>query len=212
MPIKRLSAAELKERRDKGLCYNCDEKFSPGHHCKKLFLIEGCWSNEENDAKDVDTHEVELGEEVFPEISLRAIYGGRTPQKCGCTEKWKAGVNPTGYEKFEVSVANGETLTSAGLCKGGCDAVLGAQWLRTLGPIVWDFSKLQMTFNVGGQDVELKGVPPPTKKIESERDVWQEVEENKDEALSQVYSLDLNFSNVNLEDKVFSMGEGMSRA
>ncbi|CAL9019337.1 unnamed protein product, partial [Prunus brigantina] len=238
MPIKRLSVAELKERRDKRLCYNCDEKFSPGHRCKKLFLIEGCWSNEENDAKDSNTHEMELGEEVFPEISLRAIYGGRTPQTMrvhgkvgkhqmtflvdsGSTHNFlsntvaqKAGVNPTGYGKFEVSVANGETLTSAGLCKGvcmliqgvpitvdlyllplkGCDAVLGAQWLHTLGPIIWDFSKLQMTFNVGGQDVELQGVPPPTKKIESERDVWQEVEENKDGALSQVYSLDLSFS------------------
>ncbi|CAL8163050.1 unnamed protein product [Prunus armeniaca] len=76
IPIKRLFAVELKERKNKGLCYNCDEKFSLGHRCKKLFLIEDCWANEENDAKDADTHEVELGEEVFPEISLRAVYGG----------------------------------------------------------------------------------------------------------------------------------------
>lgn len=33
----------------------------------------------------------------------------------------------------------------------GCDAVLGAQWLRTLGPIVWDFSKLHMKFQIGVQ-------------------------------------------------------------
>jgi hypothetical protein len=28
----------------------------------------------------------------------------------------------------------------------GCDVVLGIQWLRTLGPILWDFTKLQMEF------------------------------------------------------------------
>jgi hypothetical protein len=27
----------------------------------------------------------------------------------------------------------------------GYDVVLGCEWLRTLGPIVWDFTKLSMT-------------------------------------------------------------------
>lgn len=27
---------------------------------------------------------------------------------------------------------------------GGCDIVLGIQWMRTLGPILWDFDKLYM--------------------------------------------------------------------
>ncbi|RVW74901.1 hypothetical protein CK203_054589 [Vitis vinifera] len=46
--IRRLSPTEMKERRDKGLCFNCDEKFAPGHRCKKLFLIEGCWPEEDS--------------------------------------------------------------------------------------------------------------------------------------------------------------------
>lgn len=46
--INKLSPTELKERRGKGLFSNCDEKFGLGHHCKKLFLIEGCWPNEED--------------------------------------------------------------------------------------------------------------------------------------------------------------------
>ena len=29
---------------------------------------------------------------------------------------------------------------------GGCDVVLGAQWLRTLEPILWDFAELWMQF------------------------------------------------------------------
>lgn len=40
VPVKRLSTSELQERRDKGLCYTCDEKFLPGHKCKsKLFSL-----------------------------------------------------------------------------------------------------------------------------------------------------------------------------
>lgn len=223
---------------------------------KKLFLIEGCWSNEENDAKDADTHEVELGEEVFLEISLRAIYGGRTLQKMrvhgkvgkhqmtflvdsGSTYNFlsnkvvkKAGVNPTGYGKFEVSVANGETLTSVGLCKGvcmliqgvpiivdlyllplkGCDAVLGAQWLRTLGPIVWDFSKLQMAFNVGGQDVVLKGVPPSTtKKLKVNVMFGKRWRKIKMEIFPKSIPLISVFRMSTLRTR-FSMGEGMSHA
>ncbi|KAL6320901.1 hypothetical protein AAG906_010710 [Vitis piasezkii] len=46
--IQRLSPTEMKERRDKGLCFNCDEKFALRHRCKKLFLIEGCWPEEDS--------------------------------------------------------------------------------------------------------------------------------------------------------------------
>lgn len=30
---------------------------------------------------------------------------------------------------------------------GSCEVVLGVQWLRTLGPILWDFDKLYMQFS-----------------------------------------------------------------
>jgi hypothetical protein len=38
-PIKRLSPQELQARREKGLCYNCDDKFVKGHRCKRSFNI-----------------------------------------------------------------------------------------------------------------------------------------------------------------------------
>ena len=43
--LQRLSPAQMEERGKKGLCFNCDEKFQPGHHCKsaKLFLLEGLY-------------------------------------------------------------------------------------------------------------------------------------------------------------------------
>ena len=42
-PLQKLSPTQMEERRKKGFCFNCDEKFQPGHHCKsaKLFLLEG---------------------------------------------------------------------------------------------------------------------------------------------------------------------------
>ena len=39
---------------------------------------------------------------------------------------------------------------------GGCDVVLGSQWLPTLGPILWDFAKLWMQFLVNGKKHTLR--------------------------------------------------------
>ena len=41
--IKRLTPAQMDERRKRGLCYNCDDKWGVGHKCKnaKLFLLKG---------------------------------------------------------------------------------------------------------------------------------------------------------------------------
>ncbi|KAJ1410099.1 Leucine-rich repeat domain superfamily [Sesbania bispinosa] len=38
--VERLTRAEMAERRAKGLCYNCDESYSTGHKCNRLFWIE----------------------------------------------------------------------------------------------------------------------------------------------------------------------------
>lgn len=45
--VKRLNPDELRERRRKGLCFNCDKRFSPGHRCKRLFYIEGYYPEED---------------------------------------------------------------------------------------------------------------------------------------------------------------------
>lgn len=39
----------------------------------------------------------------------------------------------------------------------GCDVVLGVKWLETLGPIIWDFSKLLIEFLYGQIRVWLQG-------------------------------------------------------
>jgi hypothetical protein len=75
----------MKDRRERGLCFNCDEKFRPSHKCKKLFVIEGIYIKEEE--KDdggtyMSAEELEPTTEEFgvPEISLNALTGVSTPQ------------------------------------------------------------------------------------------------------------------------------------
>ncbi|KAK2983097.1 hypothetical protein RJ640_009836 [Escallonia rubra] len=143
LPVKRLTPAELSERRAKGLCFNCNEKFGPGHRCKKLFLIEGGWSEDEEEKDDEKERELETNEgEEVPEISIHAMCGAKAPQTMrvkgkmgarqvtflidsGSTHNFlndelatKIGLIPNSEGKFEVAVANGEKLCSSGRCKG----------------------------------------------------------------------------------------------
>lgn len=69
-PMKRLTWDEMQKRRAQGLCFNCDEKFTPGHRCKEpqLLLLEG--SNEYS-----DDEETEGSMESQPEISLHPLSG-----------------------------------------------------------------------------------------------------------------------------------------
>lgn len=43
LSVQRLYSAQMRERRAKGLCYTCDEKWSSSHVCKtlKLYLLHG---------------------------------------------------------------------------------------------------------------------------------------------------------------------------
>lgn len=56
--VKRLTYDEMTERRNKGLCFNCDEKFSAGHVCKnkQLFVV----TLDEGDGIPADTTEPNL--------------------------------------------------------------------------------------------------------------------------------------------------------
>lgn len=46
-----------------------------------------------------------------------------------------------------------------------CDLLLGIQWLKSLGPILWDFDKLQMDFTTNGRKFVLRGAKTPSFKI-----------------------------------------------
>ena len=78
----------------------------------------------------------------------------------------RLGLQPTGGDHLRVTVANGDrlcchgvaqhvplsigdehfTITCAGIDLGCFDFILGVDFLRTLGPILWDLAALTMTF------------------------------------------------------------------
>ena len=60
----------MDERHAKGLCFNCDEIYTWGHQCKRLFWLDGV---EESVKGEMEDHEI--GEDDTPEISLHAITG-----------------------------------------------------------------------------------------------------------------------------------------
>ena len=39
LPIKKLTPVEIQEKRDRGLYFSCDEKYSPNHCCKNRVMV-----------------------------------------------------------------------------------------------------------------------------------------------------------------------------
>ena len=68
----------MDERREKGLCFNCDNKYSKGHECseKKVFYID---KEEEEDQGLELPQDLDL-EETTPTISCHALTNINTPQ------------------------------------------------------------------------------------------------------------------------------------
>jgi hypothetical protein len=119
-----------------------------------------------------------LGEDVTNlEISVHALTGLGLANSMmqvvigGVEVVARLGLVVTEHAGLSVMVANGDRLHSPGICLatdvlihdlrfsigcftlnfGGFDLVLDIQWLRTLGPIVWDFDALSMAFWFNGR-------------------------------------------------------------
>lgn len=88
-PLRRITNQEAKERREKGLCYYCDEKFIPGHRCKspQLFMIED-FMHQELEEKE-DTNQGTENNAPTPEISFHATAGTNHPQTIRVSGKLK---------------------------------------------------------------------------------------------------------------------------
>ena len=75
-PFRCLSSAELAERRRQGLCYSCDEQYSPDHKCQRLFYLE---VTDPDDARTADTEELKLAVNTLV-LSLQAMAAIRTEE------------------------------------------------------------------------------------------------------------------------------------
>jgi len=216
VPIQRLSPVQMKERRARGLCYNCDEKWGSGHKCKSARLcIMECEDSDGEELQPIQQPRLleeadslsggsEVNPETAPEISIHALAGSPSPKTMrilgyvnGCavvilidTGSTHNFMDPSIQQRAHlhlqsttgllVRVANGDSLCSTGKCVditfhiqgntyhtdfyvltlGGCDIVLGVQWLSTLGLILWAFVKLRMEFNLLDSRHVLQGITP----------------------------------------------------
>ena len=73
----------MEERREKGICFNCDSKYNKGHKCgeKKLFHID-CEEEEEEEQElsQVEETEVTTSKEITLTISCHSLVGIHTPR------------------------------------------------------------------------------------------------------------------------------------
>ena len=73
-PFKKLTNSKIQQKREKGLCFRCDERFSQGHRCKQktlqvLWVIE----DEVEDKEDLPTPKPTVGEDPLAEGLISAV-------------------------------------------------------------------------------------------------------------------------------------------
>ena len=108
-----------------------------------------------------------------------------------------------------VAVADGTKLASTATCKqlvwsmqdkefkanmrliplGGCDMVLGIQWLAQLGPILWDFKNLWMEFRWDGRRVVLLGTTVGPLKLVSTTHIEKDLKHTPTIAVVHIFSM-----------------------
>ncbi|XP_017408768.2 uncharacterized protein LOC108321508 [Vigna angularis] len=201
VPFKRLSASEMQNRRERGLCYNCDEKYNPGHRCKSRFFLL-VHDDEETISSDLPPDDSTAS--TIPDsaqLSLNALSGhfnskmfcvtGQILEHSVCIlidsgsshnflqskRAHELGLPFQPTKPLSVMVGNGHALTCSQVCTQvplliqnqafmvdfhlidlcGPEAVLGVQWLQSLGPVLTDYEHLTMQFTWSGQMAKLIG-------------------------------------------------------
>uniref|UniRef100_A0A2N9H0U4 Integrase catalytic domain-containing protein n=1 Tax=Fagus sylvatica TaxID=28930 RepID=A0A2N9H0U4_FAGSY len=172
--VQRLTPMQMSKRRKKGLCYNCDERWSLDHRCKnrKLYLMEEV-EDEEAELIEIEEEEVKAElEDEKAEITLCALLGSTSPS----TMRVIAILNG---QKTVVLLDTGSTHnfmdeTLAKTLKLPIDVernfgvrVANGQVIRTFG---WDFKNLVMGFMHEGKQVWLQGLKEKPNLIQGSKD------------------------------------------
>ena len=141
-----MSQSQIQAKREKGLCFYCDEKYTIGHKCKASAHVlivpdsDDLGDDQEGEMDDLETHELNSALPITPCISFHALSGILMPQ----TLRFKGFIGRLNvqilvYEgrthnflqsrvvallnltvsterQFDVVVGNGEVLKCEGLC------------------------------------------------------------------------------------------------
>ncbi|KAF1891370.1 hypothetical protein Lal_00017002 [Lupinus albus] len=163
---KRLANAEMKEKREKEMCFRCDELFTRDHVCKNKQLRMILFAEEEDDENEVDVGEgLKVGGTLWDNLGVILI-------DCGASHNFitrelvnilQLKVEET--HAYVVEVGDGHNVR----CKGkwaqlklsmqqleviqdfyvfglkGMALVLGLKWLASLGEVKADFGRMKLT-------------------------------------------------------------------
>nr|GEV04413.1 Ty3/gypsy retrotransposon protein [Tanacetum cinerariifolium] len=78
-PFKRLTDAEFADKRAKGICFRCDEKFGPGHRCPGKTLQVLLVGDEDEIEEEFDEKSDEHVHLDMVEVSLNSVMGFTSP-------------------------------------------------------------------------------------------------------------------------------------
>ncbi|WVZ24645.1 hypothetical protein V8G54_003189 [Vigna mungo] len=133
---------QMADRREKGLCFNCDKKYSRSHRCPArilLFIVE-----ETDPIGDVALNLRQIG----PHQINVLVDGGITHNFVQRKVAQLLGLAYSPSPPLKVLVGSGEELSYV---------ILGAQWLKQLGSILMDYQTLTMKFVFKDSIIELRG-------------------------------------------------------
>ncbi|KAL2235733.1 UNVERIFIED_CONTAM: hypothetical protein Sindi_1305500 [Sesamum indicum] len=160
----------MRARREKNLCYNCDEVFVPGHKCKVRYSYV-LMNEEEVKAYEEDTGQLDTPTEEMEEedvtISLHAM----------CESIWNGTLRIKGQingREIHILVDSGSTHSFLDekwemqesqfsypiktLKLGGCDFVLGCDWLKSHNPNKLDYNEGTITVPHRGKEIVLRAL------------------------------------------------------
>uniref|UniRef100_A0A803Q2X2 RNA-directed DNA polymerase n=1 Tax=Cannabis sativa TaxID=3483 RepID=A0A803Q2X2_CANSA len=82
LPVKKLTPAEIREKREKGLCFTCEEKYSLRCKCKNSVLIL-CGTEEEEEGERSlagESDSSHMDETLVDEVSLNSLSNSANPR------------------------------------------------------------------------------------------------------------------------------------
>ncbi|XP_028793005.1 uncharacterized protein LOC114748689 [Neltuma alba] len=196
-PTKHLTKKEMDERRRKGLCYWCAEKYTPSHKCKEAHLFSLLVDEDDDHFEDAlemvpsestgtinaiegkeNTVTLKLLGRIKNQSVVILVDTGSTHNVIDATMAKRLNLKVHERPTVTLTVADTRKVSVTKYCPsllwemggfefrddflvmkiGGYDAILGTQWLRTLGKFSMDMELKLFEFHRDGRLVELHGV------------------------------------------------------
>jgi hypothetical protein len=94
------------------------------------------------------------------------------------------------FKKFHLQIGDYHLKSHMfAIDMGSCDIVLGANWLRTLGPILMDFKELTMQFDQEGHQYKFQGITISSPKIISSHRMEKLLKKGDSGVIAQLHAI-----------------------